>query len=481
MAASALVALVLPRFLGDANLGKFAFASAYTTYFLLATNLGITTHLTKEIARNEDLAGSYTANTIYFRLPMAILAVVLGVALINIIGADPLTKKTIYIMFFGMVLTTVYDIILASLQGLQQMRPIAISNVIVKVSFGASAAVLLISGYGLLEVAAASAISVAAGLAVPLIVLIKRSRSGAGVKLLSQISMNAGVWKMLLIGGLPFFVWQASLVIYGKVDMLMLGIFTEDAVIGWYAAAYRLTSLHTFIPAIVMTATLPALVSAANSDDDSFRRITRRAFQIVVVGTLPIAAGTLLLADRFIDVFEYPSEFSHSVPLVIILALHSPLVAADMIIGTALVARDRQKQWAMTGVAAAVLNPSMNAVLIPLTQSMYGNGAIGAAIATLVTEFFMMGMGLWLLPRGILGWNSFRLTGRALAAAGAMAVVVTILRDQFIVIPVAAGALAYVSSAVAFRAVHIDDLRRAWSYIAARRRGKAGRAASAAW
>jgi O-antigen/teichoic acid export membrane protein len=468
LVASAVVALVLPRYLGAEHLGKFAFASAYTTYFLLATNLGVTTHLTKELARDPGRAASYTANSIFLRLPIAVFAALMGVLLINVIGADTLTKQTIYIMSAGMVLTTLYDIVVASLQGLQKMRPIAVSQVLLKVSFGVSVTVLLVTGHGLIAVAVASTASVLAGLFIPAIVLFGHLRHPEHRKL--GIGIDTRVWKTLVLGGLPFLVWQASLVIYGKVDMLMLGIFTQDEVIGWYAAAYRLTSLHTFIPTIVMTATLPALVAAAKDDRASFNMITRRAFQVVIVGTLPIAVGTLLLADKFIDFFDYPSEFSHSVPLVIILALHSPFVAADMIIGTAVIAGDRQKQWAMTGVAAAALNPALNLLLIPLTDSWYGNGATGAAVATLATELFMMVMGLRLLGGGIIGAQSARMVARALVSVAAMAAVVTLLRDAPIYVPVAAGAVTYSLAIFAFRAIQMDDIKRTLRHLTSRGR-----------
>ena len=468
LAVSAVVALLLPRFLGAEHLGKFAFASAYTTYFLLATNLGVTTHLTKELARDPGIAAAYTVNSLFLRLPLAVFAALMGALLINLIGADTLTKQTIYILSVGMVLTTLYDILVASLQGLQKMRPIAISQVLLKVSFGVSVTVLLLTGHGLLEVAIASVASVIAGLIIPAIVLIRRLRFPEYRKV--GIGIDPRVWKTLVLGGLPFLVWQASLVIYGKVDILMLGAFTTDEVIGWYAAAYRLTSLHVFIPAVVMTATLPALVAAARDDRHSFNTITRRALQVAIVGTLPIAVGTLLLADKFIDVFNYPDEFSNSVPLVIILALHSPLVAADMIIGTALIASDKQRRWALTGVAAAVLNPSMNAVLIPLTASMYDNGAIGAAVATLATELFMMVMGLRLLPPGTLGVQSARMAARAVASVAVMAAVVTLLRDAPIVVPVAAGAIVYGLSIFAFRAIQVDDVSRVFKHLRADRR-----------
>src|SRR5207302_7501842 len=113
--------------------------------------------------------------------------------------------------------------------------------------------------------------------------------------------------------------------------------------------------------------------------------------------SIPVAMGILVLPDRIINFLGYPAEFLASIPLMMILALHVPLTGADMILGTALNALDKQRQWSMTAVAAAVLNPTINVAMIPFTQTMFGNGAIGAAIVTVATELFMMSVGLYLL------------------------------------------------------------------------------------
>ena len=181
---------------------------------------------------------------------------------------------------------------------------------------------------------------------------------------------------------------------------------------------------------------------------------------------------SILLSDKLMGLL-YPSEFSRSVPIMVILALNVPLVGADMIIGTALIARDKQRQWALTGVSAAFLNPAMNAVLIPLTQSAYGNGAIGAATATLLTEMYLMAMGLRLLPRGVFDSTTLSTTLRTVGAALLMAGPVWITRDMPIVVPVAVGVVVYSGSCLLLRAVFVSDLRRAWSYFVDRQQARA--------
>lgn len=465
MASSAVVALMLPRFLGDVSLGKLALAGGYITYFGLLTGLGTGTYLSKKVAGNPSTVAHYAMNAALMRLPLSLLASILGVVTINLLGYDELTKRTVYLLLIGMTLSSIYGILFSSLQGLQEMRPVAVSQVAIKVVLAASVTALLLTGHGLLEVALVQSLSAGVGLAVVLYALARHVRF--------RFSVDLGLWRTLLLGGLPFFLTGVSNVIYARIDVLMLSGFTHDAVIGWYSAAYRIISIPGFAPSIIMMVIFPALsAAAAKGNLQSFNTLSRRALQAVLVGTVPMAMGLILLSDKLIGLL-YPPEFARSVPIMIILGLQMPLVSADMIIGTALIARDKQRQWALAAVAAAFFNPAMNMFLIPLTQSAYGNGAIGAATATLLTELFLMMVGLRLLPPGVFDRSTLSTALRVVAAALLMAVPVWITRDMPIVVPIAVGVLVYSGSCLLLRAVVVSDLRRLWGYFLERQGGRA--------
>jgi O-antigen/teichoic acid export membrane protein len=278
------------------------------------------------------------------------------------------------------------------------------------------------------------------------------------------------VCRLLLIGGLPFFVWQAALAVYGQVDSVLLSYLTNDTVVGWYVAAYRIVTLPIFVPTVLMTVAFPAL-AAASRDPERFNGIVRRAVQVVLLTTMPMALGIMLVPDRIVQVLHWSSSFQHSIAPIVLLAPSFPLVAVDMMIGTALNARDRQRQWALTGVAAAVLNPTLNFILIPYTQRQFGNGAIGAATVTTVTELFMMVVGLWLMPKGVLVRETAVWALRCLVACLVMAALVTLLRDAFIVVPVGVGVLSYVAASLSLGTLSLTDVRGTLKHLVERTQG----------
>jgi O-antigen/teichoic acid export membrane protein len=454
------VAVLLPRYLGDVNLGKFAFATAYTSLFGLIADLGAATYVAKEVARDHERAASLAPAALVMRVPLALVGGLAAIGSAHLIGYDRTTLQSIYVLSLGIVISAMSTVTIGAVQGFHHMKAIGVSQVLTKLGFAGLVAVWLFNGGGPVQVAAAWVLSQSFGLMVGLVVLRRK------VRLVPRMEWK--VWRVILVGGLPFFIWQASLLIYGQIDAVLLSFLSTDAVIGWYSAAYRVIQIPVFIPSIVVTVVFPAL-SAAGKDMTVFSGIARRATHVVIMMSVPIAFGIMLLPDKLIGVLGYPDTFKHSIAPLVLLAPHIPLLCADMMLGTVLNTRDRQRQWALTGVAAAVLNPTLNFIAIPYAQSVYGNGAIGAAAITTVTEVFMLVVGLWLLPKGVFNRTSVLGAGRCLAAGLIMAVAVFVTRDLPIAVPVLLGALVYGVSCLALGAVSRDDVKLVWGQLAQRR------------
>ncbi len=442
--------VLMPRYLGDVNLGKLTFAFALTTLFGLVADLGGAALLAKEVARDTPRAPALIRAVLLTRIPLGVVAAMLAIAFVWFTGYDEITKQIVYVLCIGTVVTAIGNTVGGGLQGLQRMGALTASMVSGKLLQAGIVAALLLNGAGPLQVAYVSVLATAVGAAVGAVALRR--------ELFSWTTVNRALLLQVLAGGLPFFVWQASLVVYGSIDIVLLSILTGDAVVGWYSAAYRIIMLPSFMPTIVATAAFPAL-SAASRDPARFAAIARRCVQVVCVVTVPIALGVLVIPDKLIDALGYPAVFAHSIVPIMVLSLHVPFAGIDTIVGTMLATTDRQRNWAITGIAASVLNPAANLVAIPVTQHLYGNGAIGAAVITVLTEMFMLTVGLRLLPAGLLSSSTSAYVGKCLVAGLVMAAAVFWVRDLPLVVIVPLGAVVYAAASLALRTISAGEIR----------------------
>lgn len=453
---SAALTVLLPQYLGDANLGKLTLAMALTQLVGLLTDLGATSYLTKEVARDPDRASSLTMNLLVMRIPLSVIAGGMAVLIVHMGAYDSLTRDVVYVLTLGILVTALSNMLTATLQGLQRMKVLALCSIVTKVGYAVLAIPFLLLGGGPLWVAIAWVAVNAVTMLVGAVVVLRHVRL--------RFEFDPQLWRTLLLAGLPFFVWQAALLVYGQIDTVLLSFLTHEEVVGWYAAAYRIVMIPVFIPTILVTVIFPAL-SAAASNPPAFNTIARRAVHVVALVSIPMALGIMLLPDKIITLLHYPDSFQNSTLPLVLLAPHLPLAAIDVMIGTVLNTRDKQRQWAMTGVAAAFLNPAMNMIAIPFAQSMWGNGAIGAAAITTTTEVFMLVVGLALLPSGVFTRSTVIDVAKCVVAGLAMSAAVWFTRDMPIFIPVVFGGVAYASLCLGIGAVSFADVKQIQVYL----------------
>jgi O-antigen/teichoic acid export membrane protein len=395
------------------------------------------------------------------RLPLVLVASAGSLLAAHVLGWDEQTMLLVYLSCFGIALSAVSGVTLGALQGLQQMRSLASAGVLAKVLTLGLAGFVVARDLGLLALVVAGLAAATVGGVWNVIDLVR----GGGIG--GRIDLSR--WRPILLASMPFFIWQSALLVYGQIDILLLSVLSTEAAIGWYAAAYRIISIPAFVPTIICGALFPALSWAARHDAAEFGRLARRGMNNVLILTLPMALGTIAIAAQLVDFLQLSSGFRNAVPLIVVLALHIPMVAASMVVGYVLNARSQQRTWALVAVGAAVLNPGLNWLLIPYFESTMANGAIGAAVGTVLTEMFMLGAGLWLARSVGFNRSNVGFALRCLIASLVMVGAVLLLVGLPLPLTVALGGAVYLVLSFALGTVSVRDLQQVRAFVLRRR------------
>ena len=85
-----------------------------------------------------------------------------------------------------------------------------------------------------------------------------------------------------------------------------------------------------------------------------------------------------------------------------------------------------QATWTRVLGMSCVINPTLNAILIPQFQQRLHNGAIGAALSLLMTELIQNGVGLWVVRSYLQRETLVRLGRSGIATLGMAGVVLSV-------------------------------------------------------
>jgi O-antigen/teichoic acid export membrane protein len=276
-----------------------------------------------------------------------------------------------------------------------------------------------------------------------------------------DIQFNPRKLKVLIMGGFPFLFMVLSSTAYAHTDIVMLRFFTNDVTVGWYTAASQIYRSVEFIPVALTTALLPTLSRMHFTHTINWVFIAKKGIIFIVLLIVPLGVGVSLLSKTVIAFLPYPETFQNSVVPLTLLAVSIPITATLMILGTIAIAVDRQNVWAWGLAGTVALNSALNAVTIPYFHHTQGNGAIGAASASLVCEVAMFSLAMLILPRQLIDRELVGLLGKAVLSGGMMAFAGLAARgfgfgDAFVA---AVATLAFLTSVLAMKIVTIKDFQ----------------------
>lgn len=408
---SLVLMLMLPRYLGSVEYGKLYLAMSVAMIFGVLIGFGAPYYITKEIARSRETTAALLVNSVAIRV--LLWAVCMGAMAAFAYAAGYTPVVTALILMFG--ITKLWEgakLVLAScFQGFEMMQYPSLGAVAERVFAAATGAVALIMGANVFVVGAILALSTLLNF----LVVMKFTPKIAPALPRCDWIEAAGLLKT----GLPYFLLSLFAVIYYRIDSVMLSLFAPDAVVGWYGAAYRLFDVLMFLPSIFSIAIFPILSRLGAEDPNGLQRTTQKSLECLIMAGAPIGIGMCAFAEPLVDLLFGLPEYQASVTLIQLFSIALLIVYADFVLGSTLFASDRQRQWTIVAFLALLLNPALNYFMIPYTQASMGNGGIGAAVATILTEAFVFAAALHFMPRGFL--SGFR-AGVLLKIAGASAV-----------------------------------------------------------
>ncbi len=435
-----LVVLLMPGYLGAEGLGTFSFASTYVAFFTLAAGLGTSTLMTREIARDRSIVSVYVYNGIVLKLVLGTLLSALALLFGALLQFSGEVMLLVAVCCVGMYTLIINEVLYSGLAGLQRMGKSSAWTVIWVYTGSIGSLLVLANGGGPVSYA----LVLTAASFIPII--------GNGLLVWpivrgNNLHLDFGVWKHLFRAGAPLMLLTVFNQIYLTMDIPILAAVAGATTVGWYSLAYRWAGIPIFISGAVVHSHYPELSLLAKTGGPEFAQLVNRAAQLVLVASVPAGVGLAVIAPDLIEVV-YGAEFAGAVRPLQILALQIPITGLDTILVTALVASDRLRKYLVVAGVAAVLNPIACIAAVHVAERVYANGAIGAALATAVTELFVMTCALALSERLVMDRAMVWWTLRCALAGLSIGLVGVFAGGTHLLVQIALGVACYAGAAL---------------------------------
>lgn len=444
------VTVILPRMLGPANLGKLHLSESLWVMGLIAIGFGSEFLITREIARKPARTNEIFGTNIVMRL--FFYGLTFGIILLyaNIANYSEEIISLIVIAGVATFFTGLNLFAQAANEGLERMEYNSLGVISSKTVYTVFAITAVLLGYGVMVVAWVGVVA----MAVNSIVVYRGLNKIHPLRL--TFSWTEAVW--MVKNSASFLGTSIFATAYHAIDIIIMSLLINDEVqLGWYTVADRLFGTTMFIPSIFITAIYPVLSRMFAENRDSLSQIITRAFNLLLVVSIPIGMGLMVIATPIV-ILLYGPEYHGAGAVLAIIGLVLIFTYQNTLLGRFMMSIDRQNTWTAVMAVGTLATIPLDLLLVPWTFETFGNGAMGGALAYVVTEGGMMIAAFFLIPKGYLGRQNLNVAVKALAAGLLMMGAVWFVKDQFIAIPILVGMAVYPALILLFRTLPTEDL-----------------------
>lgn len=420
---------LLARNLGPEDLGKYYFAISFTTIFAIFIDLGLINVLTREVAKTQDRAKELLGSVLTIKLPLAALALLVVGIMINLMDYPEITRNLVYLSSACMVLDSFTTTFFAVIRGFHNLKFESIASVIFQLIVMVFGLTALYAGEGLYWIMAALVMASTFNFIYSLFVLWRKM----GIKI--RLIYDRALIKLIINIAIPFGLYAVFQRVYTYLDSVLLSIMAGDKYVGLYQIAFKIIFALQFLPMAFTASLYPAMSSYWVNNRKQLAVSFERAMNYLIIISLPITAGTIVIADKIILIFK--SGFAEAVlPMQIIIA-SLVFIFLNFPIGSLLNACDRQKINTVNMGIVTVLSVILNLFLISKFQ------AIGASLTVLATNILMFILGIYWVGK-IIDYRKgkiFLVFLKSLLAAVAMGALVLFFKplvNIFALVPAAA-------------------------------------------
>lgn len=374
------------RYMGAEDYGIVGFGLAFVGLFAFISDLGFNRAHIKRVSEGGDLEKCIGT---FFLIKLVLIAIMVGFVLFSIflwkvvLGRGFETsehERVIYLFILYYAILSLSAVPLATFSArretAKQQLP-ALLEPFIRVPLSI---IIALGALGVFALAGSYVIGVAA-LFITAIILFRGFPFG---------KFDSKIFRNYFKFAFPTWVSSTIAIISVNVDKVMLQLFWNATIVGYYFAVQKLTAFLMFVSTSVTVLLFPTLSKHHSKGEyEETRRLTKAAERYVSLIVMPCAVLLIVFSRPILYLFSADVAENASTTLQI-MTICTVILCFYVIFMNQILAVDRPDLCAKIGISMAGINIALNMILIPkdiksIGINLFGMGAEGAALATAIS------------------------------------------------------------------------------------------------
>lgn len=368
-----LVGVWVARYLGPELFGTYSYAIAFVALFGAIANLGLQGIVVRELINKPEQQKAVMGTAFYMQIVGAFVSILVISAILPFTSNDQTTNVYILIIASGLIFQSFQVIdyyfqskVLSKYVSICRLIQLTASSVL-KIGFVLSNADLI---YFVIVIVIDNIT-----LAIALFYAYWKQDNISFYK-----SFNIFQFKYLLKESWPLIITGLVIMIYMKIDQIMIKEMMDAKSVGIYSAAAKLSESWYFVPMLLSQSLFPAIINAKKQSELLYKQRLQHLLNLMMALSVIVAIILTFFSETIITTLFGP-EYLGAGSVLSIQVWAGIFVSSGVVSSKWFIIEGFQKFSMYRTTAGAIINIALNFALIPRF------GIIGSAVATLISQF----------------------------------------------------------------------------------------------
>ena len=364
------VGIYVARYLGPEQFGVYSYVVAFVALFGAVANLGLDGIVVRDLVNQPDERDSYLGTAFWLKQIGALLMLATLAIAVRFTSNDAITNLYIFIIASGLIFHS-FAVVDSYFQSETLSKYVSIAKLIQLALSSVLKLYLIFIQADLFWFVLVSVIDQIT-LALSLAFAYRRQQIGSFLR-----HFDLGAAKAMLKNSWPLILSGMAVMLYMRIDQIMIKEMLGEREVGVYSAAIRLSEAWYFVPMIIATSLFPAIVKARKVDQELYNMRLQSLYTIMIYFAVGVALPVALMAEHIVAIL-YGVQYQEAGRVLSIHVWSGIFVGLGVVNGQWFLAENLQGLAIRNTLIGAGANVILNYILIPLY------GVPGAAVATFI-------------------------------------------------------------------------------------------------
>lgn len=367
-----IVGLFMARCLGPNDFGIFNLVLSLISLFMSVSYLGLDQIIVRELVSNPSDENSILGSSFFLRVVSALIAGGLTILTASLLSIDDFSKSLVFMAVF-LFLFHPFLILDKYFEAKVQLKFSSLAKICHIVLISIFRVYLIIINANVVWFV----FSIVLDYFLFALCLIFQYRVTLKQKM-EKWTSDLFLMKNLFKDSWPLMCSGTAVMIYMKIDQIMIPIFREVSDLGVYSVAVRLSEVWYFLPVVIVGSLFPAIINAKKTSKELYSRRLQQLYGLMIVLALLVAIPITFLGTQMV-LLLFGEEYLLAGYILKVHVWAGIFVFIGVAISQYLVVEKYTKISLFCTLMGAVINIVLNFFLIPQF------GILGAAITTVIS------------------------------------------------------------------------------------------------